>query len=70
MLHPHLGDLIPRIRSHGSIATLITNGYLLTPDRIQRLNRAGLDSLLDTADIVREAICWRCGSPESGRKCA
>src|ERR1700730_7211497 len=38
-LHPQLDDIIRRIRERGAIATLITNGYLLTPDRIQRLNR-------------------------------
>jgi MoaA/NifB/PqqE/SkfB family radical SAM enzyme len=52
LLHPDLDDLIRRIRGHGSIATLITNGYLLTPDRIQRLNRAGLDSLQISIDNV------------------
>ena len=52
LLHPNLDDLIRRIRSHGLIATLITNGLLLTPDRIQRLNRAGLDSLQISIDNV------------------
>jgi MoaA/NifB/PqqE/SkfB family radical SAM enzyme len=52
LLHPDLDDLIGRIRSHGLIATLITNGYLLTRDRIQRLNRAGLDSLQISIDNV------------------
>src|SRR3979409_2251994 len=40
LLHPELDQLIQRIRSRGSIATLITNGYLLTPERIKLLNRA------------------------------
>ncbi len=52
LLHPDLDELIRRIRSHGLIATLITNGLLLTPDRIQRLNRAGLDSLQISIDNV------------------
>jgi MoaA/NifB/PqqE/SkfB family radical SAM enzyme len=52
LLHPDLDDLIRRIRSHGCMATLITNGYLLTPDRIQRLNRVGLDSLQISIDNV------------------
>jgi MoaA/NifB/PqqE/SkfB family radical SAM enzyme len=43
MLHPELHVIIRRIRSRGSIATLITNGYLLTPESIRRLNYAGLD---------------------------
>ena len=42
-LHPDLDAIIARIRERGAIATLITNGLLLTPERIRRLNRAGLD---------------------------
>jgi MoaA/NifB/PqqE/SkfB family radical SAM enzyme len=45
LLHPELDAIIRLIRRRSSIATLITNGYLLTPDRIQRLNHAGLDHL-------------------------
>src|SRR5436190_14931009 len=43
LLHPELDDIIHRIRRHGMIAGLITNGYLLTAERIERLNRAGLE---------------------------
>src|SRR6201986_753296 len=39
LLHPDLDDLIRRIRAHGVIATLITNGYLLSVERLQRVNR-------------------------------
>src|SRR5215471_20473663 len=53
MLHPELDEIIRRIRRRGAIATLITNGYLLTPDRIQRLNRAGLDHLQISIDNVQ-----------------
>jgi len=52
LLHPQLDDIIRNIRSHGIIATLITNGYLLTPERIQRLNKAGLDHLEVSIDNV------------------
>ena len=52
LLHPGLDEIIRRIRSRGSIATLITNGYLLTPERIHRLNRAGLDHLQISVDNV------------------
>jgi MoaA/NifB/PqqE/SkfB family radical SAM enzyme len=52
LLHPDLDEVIRRIRSHGMIAGLITNGYLLVPDRIQRLNRAGLDHLQISIDNV------------------
>lgn len=50
LLHPDLDAIIRRIRQRGAIATLITNGYLLTRDRIQRLNRAGLDHLQISID--------------------
>lgn len=53
LLHPDLDALIRRIRSHGIIATLITNGYLLSPDRIRLLNRAGLEQLQISIDNVQ-----------------
>jgi MoaA/NifB/PqqE/SkfB family radical SAM enzyme len=52
LLHPELDEIIRAIRSHGAIATIITNGYLLTPERIQRLNRAGLEHLQISIDNV------------------
>src|SRR5438477_8113790 len=52
LLHPELDDIIRRIRRHGIIAGLITNGYLLTGDRIERLNRAGLEWLQISIDNV------------------
>ena len=52
LLHPDLDEIIARIRQHGMIAGMITNGYLLTADRIQRLNRAGLDHLQISIDNV------------------
>jgi MoaA/NifB/PqqE/SkfB family radical SAM enzyme len=52
LLHPDLDEIIRRIRSHRAIATVITNGYLLSPDRIRRLNRAGLDHLQISIDNV------------------
>ena len=53
LLHLQLDDIIRRIRSHGMIAGLITNGYLLTPQRIQQLNDAGLDHLQISIDNVK-----------------
>jgi len=49
-LHPDLDAIIRRIRERGAIATLITNGLLLTPRRIRALNRAGLDYLQISID--------------------
>src|ERR1051326_7360765 len=34
LLHPQLDNIIARIRSQGMLAGLITNGYLLTAERI------------------------------------
>jgi MoaA/NifB/PqqE/SkfB family radical SAM enzyme len=52
LLHPELDEIIAHIRQHPIIAGLITNGYLLTAERIQRLNRAGLDHLQISIDNV------------------
>jgi MoaA/NifB/PqqE/SkfB family radical SAM enzyme len=52
LLHPDLDAIIGRIRSQGMLAGMITNGYLLTADRIKRLNRAGLDHLQISIDNV------------------
>ncbi len=53
LLHPQLDDIIRRVRSHGILAGLITNGYLLTAERIQALNRAGLEHLQISIDNVQ-----------------
>jgi MoaA/NifB/PqqE/SkfB family radical SAM enzyme len=52
LMHPELDDIIRRIRSHKMIAGLISNGYYFTPERIKRLNDAGLDSLQISIDNV------------------
>ena len=52
LLHPELDQIIARIRKTGAIAGMITNGYLLMPDRIQRLNKAGLDHMQISIDNV------------------
>ena len=52
LLHPDLDELIARIRERGIVAGLITNGYLLTPERIHRLNQAGLDHMQISIDNV------------------
>ena len=50
LLHPQLDDIIRRIRSHGAVATLISNAYLLSPQRIRALNSVGLDYLQISID--------------------
>ena len=52
LLHPELDAIIAHIRQRGVIAGMITNGYLLVPDRIERLNRAGLEWLQISIDNV------------------
>jgi MoaA/NifB/PqqE/SkfB family radical SAM enzyme len=52
LLHPDLDAIIHRMRERRVVSGLITNGYLLTPDRIQKLNRAGLEWLQISIDNV------------------
>src|SRR6202140_3876357 len=53
MLHPDLDEIIAAMRRRGVIAGMITNGYLLVPERVKRLNRAGLDHLQNSIDNVQ-----------------
>src|SRR5260370_37718288 len=41
LLHPGLDRPIEHVRSRGIMACLITNGYWLTPQRVNQLNAAG-----------------------------
>src|SRR5215467_2541677 len=52
LLHPELDEIIRRIRHNAIVAGMITNGYLLMPDRIEQLNRAGLEWLQISIDNV------------------
>jgi MoaA/NifB/PqqE/SkfB family radical SAM enzyme len=52
LLHPQLDDIIAHMRRRGIIAGMITNGYLLTADRIRKLNQAGLDHMQISIDNV------------------
>jgi MoaA/NifB/PqqE/SkfB family radical SAM enzyme len=52
LLHPELDAVVARIRKNGIMAGLITNGYLLVADRIEALNRAGLEYLQISIDNV------------------
>jgi MoaA/NifB/PqqE/SkfB family radical SAM enzyme len=52
LLHPELDQIIARLRRRGMLAGMITNGYLLTAERIERLNRAGLEYLQISIDNV------------------
>src|SRR5918992_2079317 len=52
MMHPELDQIIQHIRVRGMIAGLISNGYYFTPERIKRLNNAGLEYLQISIDNV------------------
>src|SRR5215813_9435359 len=52
MMHPQLDEIIQHIRHRGMIAGLISNGYYFTPERIKRLNKAGLEYLQISIDNV------------------
>ena len=53
LLHPEIEGIIRRIREHGMIAGMITNGYLLTPKKIVALNSAGLEHLQISIDNLQ-----------------
>jgi MoaA/NifB/PqqE/SkfB family radical SAM enzyme len=53
LLHPEIEKIIERIRHHGMIAGMITNGYLLTPKKIVGLNDAGLEHLQISIDNLQ-----------------
>jgi MoaA/NifB/PqqE/SkfB family radical SAM enzyme len=52
LMHPDLDDVIRHIRKCGMIAGLITNGFFLNRERIERLNEAGLEHLQISIDNV------------------
>jgi MoaA/NifB/PqqE/SkfB family radical SAM enzyme len=53
MLHPDVEAIIAGIRERRMIAGLITNGYFLQRERIEGLNRAGLQYLQISIDNVK-----------------
>jgi MoaA/NifB/PqqE/SkfB family radical SAM enzyme len=52
LLHPDLDDLIRHIRRRRMMSGLITNGFLLSEERIKALNAAGLDYMQISIDNV------------------
>ncbi|MCI0487448.1 MAG: radical SAM protein [Blastocatellia bacterium] len=53
LLHPDLEKIIARIRHHGILTALISNGYLMTRERVKRLNDSGLEYLQISIDNVQ-----------------
>src|SRR5216683_5311435 len=52
LMHPDLDEVIRHMRRRGVIAGLITNGFYLNKERIERLNDAGLEHLQISIDNV------------------
>ena len=52
LMHPELDAMIAHTRRRGMVASMITNGYYLNAERIERLNEAGLDYLQISIDNV------------------
>jgi MoaA/NifB/PqqE/SkfB family radical SAM enzyme len=52
LMHPELEEIIRDIRKHKMIAGMITNGFLLSKERISSLNDAGLQHLQISIDNV------------------
>ena len=52
LMHPDLDEVIRHIRRRGMIAGLITNGFYLNKERIERLNEAGLEHVQISIDNV------------------
>ncbi len=53
LLHPDIENVIRHIRTRGVMAILVTNGYFLNAEKINRLNAAGLDRMQISIDNVR-----------------
>jgi len=59
---PYLDEVIRRMRKVGAMAGMITNGYLLNAERIERLNQAGLDHMqisidnLEPDDVSKKSL--------------
>jgi molybdenum cofactor biosynthesis enzyme MoaA len=52
LMHPEIEEVIRHMRKRGIYAGMITNGFLLSKDRIAKLNDAGLEFLQISIDNV------------------
>src|SRR5262245_9648583 len=52
LLHPQIDALIKYARNKGCWTNIITNGLLLSADKIRQLNEAGLDSMCVSIDRI------------------
>jgi MoaA/NifB/PqqE/SkfB family radical SAM enzyme len=59
LTNPHMPDVIRHIRARGMVATMNTNGFLLTREHIETLNAAGLDAMqisIDSAEPIPSSM--------------
>ena len=55
MIHPQIAELVAHVKSKrggSNLATIITNGFLLTKKNIEDLNKAGLDFMQVSVDTL------------------
>ncbi len=55
MMHPSISDLVRHVKSKrrgSNLCTIITNGFLLTPQAVRELNAAGLDFMQVSVDSI------------------
>jgi MoaA/NifB/PqqE/SkfB family radical SAM enzyme len=52
LLHPELPEVVAHVRARGMTPVMNSNGFLLTPDIIRALNRAGLYAMQISVDGV------------------
>jgi MoaA/NifB/PqqE/SkfB family radical SAM enzyme len=53
LLHPQIDKIVHAARGHGMIVTMITNGFRLTRDWIERLNAADLQGMQISIDNLK-----------------
>ena len=64
LLHPHIAEIVAHIRGRGLLASLITNGYLLSQRLIEALNDAGLDYLqLSVDNLAPDGVSMKSWRP-------
>src|SRR5688572_24618777 len=52
LMHPRIADLVAHAKKRGCWTNIITNGLLLSEDRVEALNAAGLDSMCVSIDRI------------------
>jgi hypothetical protein len=64
LLHPDIAEIVAHIRGRGLLASLITNGYLLSQRLIEALNDAGLDYLqLSVDNLAPDGVSMKSWRP-------